>query len=79
VCVSDDATLELQDATKTNSYKYTIHTHDLPPSVQGLTLVMCKVNVYMRGQQGMNIGGISALFNNILVDYAGSRVGMKPN
>jgi hypothetical protein len=27
---------------------------------------------------GMNIGGLSALFNYILVDYAGGRVGFKP-
>ena len=75
-CISDDITIELGDATSSTSY--TIDTSTLPPSVQGLTLVMCKVNEYMRGRQGMNIGGISALFNYILVDYAGARVGLKP-
>jgi hypothetical protein len=76
-CVSDNATIELWNSGKTASYKYTIHPHDLPPSVQGLTLVMCKVNAFMMGQQGMNIGGISALFNNILIDYSGNKVGLK--
>jgi hypothetical protein len=60
------------------SYKYKIHTRDLPPTVQGLTLVMCKVNQFMMDQQGMNTGGISALFNYLLVDYANARVGLKP-
>ncbi len=77
-CVSDDTTLELQSADQSSSYKYTIHTRDLPPTVQGLTLVMCKVNAFMMGKQGMNIGGISALFNTILIDYATARVGLKP-
>jgi hypothetical protein len=31
-----------------------------------------------RGQQGMNVGGITALFNRILIDYTGTRVGLKP-
>ena len=26
----------------------------------------------------MNIGGLAALFNNVLIDYAGARVGFKP-
>ena len=78
VCVSDDVTLELVASDQSTSIKYTIHTSDLPPSVQGLTMVMCKVNRYMMGQQGMNIGGISALFNSILIDYANAKVGLKP-
>lgn len=74
-CVSDDLSIELGDTT--HSTAYTIDTKSLPASVQGLTLVMCEVNEYMRGKQGMNIGGISALFNYILVDYAAGRVGLK--
>ena len=60
------------------AYTYTVDTAGLPTSVQGLTLVMCKYNSFMMSQQGMNIGGISALFNDILIDYSGSRVGLKP-
>jgi hypothetical protein len=77
-CISDDLTIELLAADQSSSYKYTIHTSDLPASVQGLTAVMCKKMWYMMGQQGMNIGGISALFNNILIDYANSMIGLKP-
>lgn len=78
-CVSDDVTLELAASGQpVTSIKYTIHTSDLPASVKGLTLVMCKVNWYMMGKQGMNIGGISALFNTVLIDYANARVGLKP-
>jgi hypothetical protein len=77
-CVSDDLTIELDSPGEAPTVKYKIHTSALPPSVQGLTLVMCKVNHYMMGQQGMNIGGISALFNTILIDYQAAKVGMKP-
>jgi hypothetical protein len=77
-CVSDDAIVKLGSTGTMVSYKYKIHTRDLPPTVQGLTLVMCKVNQFMMDQQGMNTGGISALFNYLLVDYANARVGLKP-
>jgi hypothetical protein len=74
-CISDALRITLDDGAA--SYGYTIDPSQLPPSAQGLTAVMCKVNEFMRGQQGMNIGGISALFNHILVDYSGSRVGFR--
>lgn len=73
---SDAIAIELGDHD--GSISYNINTHNLPPTVQGLTLVMCKLNSYMMGQQGMNIGGISALANYILVDYKGRQVGLKP-
>jgi len=44
--------------------------------VHGLTGVMCKVNGYMMGNQGMNIGGVSALFNRILIEDNGDHVGL---
>jgi hypothetical protein len=58
------------------SFSYSIDPSLFPPSVQGLTLVMCKANSYMMGQQGMNIGGISALVNRIMIDYKSRRVGL---
>lgn len=76
-CSSSKFSLTLNNPEKSLSYTYTVDTASLPKSVQGLTLVMCKCNAYMMGQQGMNIGGISALFNYILIDYSGSRVGLK--
>jgi hypothetical protein len=77
-CVSDDLGLELAGASGAASYKYAIRTGDLPTPAQGLTLVMCKRNAYMMDQQGLNIGGISALFNRILIDYRNGQVGFRP-
>ena len=77
-CVSDRLTLSLKGSDGTTSYTYTIDTSAMPASVQGLTAVMCELNGYMMGQEGMNIGGITALFNRILIDYAGTQVGFAP-
>ncbi len=74
-CVSGNISLTLGEGSA--SITFTIDTSTLPPSVQGLTLVMCEVNQFMWGKQGMNIGGISALFQNILVDYANAQVGFR--
>jgi len=73
--ICDAVAIELGD--KNGSFSYSIDTSKLSSAVRGLTLVMCKVNSYMMGQQGMNIGGISALVNYILVDYQGCQVGLK--
>jgi hypothetical protein len=77
-CVSSDISIELQNAISTEKYEYSIELENMPASVQGLSLVMCKNNQYMQDHYGMNIGGISALFNLILVDYDSCRVGLKP-
>jgi hypothetical protein len=50
----------------------------LPPSAQGLTLVMCQENEFMMQQYGMNIGGVSVLAIQIIVDYGSARVGFRP-
>ena len=68
-------TIELGDAA--SSFRYSVGPSSLPPSVSGLTLVMCRTNSFMMGELGMNIGGISALANWILVDHANRRVGFK--
>jgi hypothetical protein len=78
-CVSDSLQIALAGADGAASYSYTVDTSTMPPSVQGLTAVMCQVNGFMMGQQGMNVGGLSALFNRILIEYAGGRVGLAPN
>jgi len=77
-CESTSDSISVGLASGAASYSYTIDPGLLPPSVQGLTLVMCKKNAYMMGENGMNIGGISALVNAILIDYAGGQVGLKP-
>jgi hypothetical protein len=74
--VADAITIELGDGQ--GSVTYTIDPNSLPPSVQGLSLVMCQNCQYMRGQNGMNIGGISLLVNDLLIDYANCRVGLAP-
>ena len=38
---------------------------------------MCQNDCYMEGQNGMNIGGVSALSIRILIDYQNARVGLK--
>jgi hypothetical protein len=63
------------DQNKT--FSYNIDTALLPVAANGLTLVMCNSCTFMRDQQGMNIGGLSALFNYILIDYASGKVGFK--
>ena len=77
-CVSDALTIALAGADGESTYSYTIDTGAMPPPVQGLTAVMCKVNQYMMGQQGMNVGGITTLFNRILVCYQGTQIGFAP-
>jgi hypothetical protein len=71
----DNITITLGD--QRGSFTYAIDTSGLPASVQGLTLVMCARCFYMMNNNGMNIGGISALFNNILIDYSSAKVGFK--
>lgn len=80
---SANLVITLCDANK-KEFSYTIDTKKLPPLVQGLTLVMCERCSYMGSlddgktpQNGMNIGGVSALFNYILIDYVSARVGLK--
>lgn len=68
-------TIELGDAG--GSYTYTIDPSKLAPSVRGQTLVMCRQNAFMMKENGMNIGGISALINSILIDFKKARVGFK--
>jgi hypothetical protein len=73
--VEDDLQIELGSGAE--SWSFQISTASLPPAAKNLTLVICKTCRYMMDQYGMNVGGISALFNFILIDYAGKRVGFK--
>lgn len=74
--VKDPLQIEI-GSTENNRFSYRIDTSSFPESVQGLTLVMCKECSYMMGQKGMNIGGISALFLKLVIDYAHGTVGFK--
>ena len=74
--VRDDLVIELGDGAST--YVYSIAPTQLPPSAQNLTLVICQKCYYMMEEAGMNIGGVSALLNSILIDYGSQNVGFKP-
>jgi hypothetical protein len=76
-CESTGDEIALTLGNGASSFSYTIDPSLFPRAMQGLTLVMCKANFYMMRQQGMNIGGISALVNRILIDYVGRRVGFQ--
>jgi hypothetical protein len=76
-CESTQALLEITIGDAAASYTYVIDNSTFPQSARGLTLVMCEMNAYMMGQQGMNIGGISALVNSILIDFGNNQVGFK--
>jgi hypothetical protein len=77
-CESTAGSITVSVGDGVASYSYSINPAQLPSPAQGLTIVMCEINEYMRGRQGMNIGGISALVNNVLIDYRAARVGFKP-
>jgi hypothetical protein len=82
--VNVDLAITLWDGANGKSlYSYRIEKTALPPPTSGQTLVICKRCLYMeetngKPNDGMNIGGLSALFNYILIDYVAARVGFKP-
>jgi len=73
--ISDDLAFALSDGGQ--PIPFAILTKALPAVVQGLTLVMCENNPYMRNRDGMNIGGLTALFYSILIDYKNAKVGFR--
>ncbi len=80
-CTAARLDIGLAQSGGSPSYAFTIDTHLLPASVQGLTLVMFQNGgQYMPyGNDSINTGGITALFNRILIDYAHAKVGFAPN
>ncbi|HEY2068117.1 MAG TPA: hypothetical protein VGG48_01070 [Rhizomicrobium sp.] len=77
-CQATRESLTIQLGDDHGSYTYTVDTSVLSAAVQGRTLVLCQDNQYMFGHPGMNVGGISALTNSILLDYTNAKVGLKP-
>jgi hypothetical protein len=77
LCQSTQAALGITVGDGVGSYNYVIDNATFPTAVRGLALVMCETNAYMMGQRGMNIGGISALVNSILIDFKNRKVGLK--
>lgn len=76
--MSERLTVGLTDLGGSPAYSYTIDTSSMPASVRGLTAVLCQENEFLMGKQGMNVGGITALFNRLLVCYQGTQVGLAP-
>jgi hypothetical protein len=76
-CTATQAKLTIELGDQNASMSYTIDPSTLPQPAQGLTLVACQENGYMYGNNGMNIGGVSALFLSILIDYENAQVGLK--
>ncbi len=79
--IADDLVITLRDENQ-REFTYKVEPAKLPPLAQGLSLVMCKLCAFMEEESGvpkdgMNIGGLSALFNSILIDYANARVGFR--
>jgi hypothetical protein len=81
--INEDVAITLRDGVDPETtYSYRIEKAKLPPLAAGQTLVICKTCLYMWDTQGipndgMNIGGLSALFNYILIDYVAAKVGFK--
>jgi hypothetical protein len=77
VCVATNSKIDITLGDSKGSYSYTIDPDELPPTDRRTTLVMCKEPTYMFGWNGMNIGGLSLVFNSLLIDYANKKVGLK--
>jgi hypothetical protein len=59
------------------TWSYTVDLSALPATDRDTSLVVCDECGYMMGVPGMNIGGLSMLFNSLLIDQTGGRVGFK--
>jgi hypothetical protein len=77
LCQAIKYPLEIEIGDGNSWFSYRIDTTSLPAPVQDLTLVLCKDCSFMQGNRGMNIGGISVLFNYILIDNVLGKVGFK--
>lgn len=76
-CNCTSAALQLGFAGYDNvgAYSYSIDGSALPAPAQGLTAVVYNPGP---GPDTINIGGLSMLFNRLLVEYAGNRIGLLP-
>jgi hypothetical protein len=76
MCTATSSTICIELGDDTNSYAYTIDLTALPVIDRATSLVVCNMCGFMRDQPGMNIGGLSMLFNSLLLDVANKKVGM---
>lgn len=78
-CVDGGLRVGLAGVGSVGSYAYSIDPARLPSPATGLTAVMCESMSEMPPNQvSMNAGGLSMLFNRLLVEYTGSRIGLLP-
>ena len=76
-CQTISASIAMEVGDATGSFTIAINEAALPAAAKGKTIVMCQLNKFMRGQYGLNIGGISALTNAILIDHGHKQVGFR--
>lgn len=77
LCNASSSAIGIELGDGTNSYAYTIDLTSLPSADRSTSLVVCTKCGYMRDQPGMNIGGLSMLFNSLLIDVRNNKVGFK--
>jgi hypothetical protein len=76
-CVSFQAAIAIGLSDKDGrKFSYSIDPAIVPDD-GGLTLIRCDSCGYMMDQYGMNIGGLSCLCLDVLIDYSSKRVGFK--
>ncbi len=76
-CQTIMASIAMEVGDATGSFTIAIDESALPATAKGKTIVMCQLNEFMRGQYGLNIGGISALTHAILIDHRHKQVGFR--
>jgi hypothetical protein len=76
MCSATSSVIGVELGDGTNSYAYTIDLAALPETDRATSLVVCTKCGFMRNQSGMNIGGLSTLFNSLMIDVADKRVGL---
>jgi hypothetical protein len=76
-CQTISASVAMEVGDSAGSFTMAMDESELLAAAQGKTLVMCQLNEFMRGQYGLNIGGISVLTNAILADHVDKQVGFR--
>jgi hypothetical protein len=75
ICSATSSVIGVELGDDTTSYAYSIDLTTLPATDRATSLVVCTDCGFMRGQPGMNTGGLSMLYNSILMDISDKTVG----
>jgi hypothetical protein len=76
MCSATSSVIGVELGDDTSSYAYAIDLSTLPATDRATSLVVCTNCGYMRDQPGINIGGLSMLFNSLLIDISSKTVGL---